>query len=577
MKMDEKDTIKKSAPQGKGKGKNKKQVLNLDEFVNAGQTAAGFAAVPTGSWAEIMDDEEIESKDYGKHNDVIILPTAPKSIRGPDIDLNQVPTEPPFMCYLSNLPFDVSVNEVRRFFKDTHVKNVELLRDSGNGGRSRGQCICEFFNRENLINAFTINQETIKNRPIKLSLRSFEQERSERYGNDRYGNNNDRYGRNADRSDGGEDRTAGDWRAGKQERPMSNFSSNRPYSDSNNHSFNQNRNRDYNQQRNYGGSDSFGGGSDRPNYGGGYNNNCNYNNRQQRMDRSLNNAFPENSNQNRGDYMSKNPDSFQSRKEDEPIKERPRLMLEKRTVPRPELQPPPTQQQPSVNLDSSSQHSNRSESENEDTLRRSTTQEPEKPVERKKLVLLPPSKKENTEPAEVEVKPASNNIFGEAKPKDTAKRQQEIEKKVQQQAQEIEKELSERLEKQPISDRPINESRERRRDYNNKRLSDSGSSHTGGHDRPHYNRSSRGGGGPRNYEDRPSNRMSGGNYRGNTTRDNNNRSMNNNDYNSSNENHRSYEDRSSNRMSGQQRNNRQNQDNLQTNFNKFDVLGHEMD
>lgn len=153
--------------------------MNLNEFVNAGSTQAGFTAVPAMRWSDVMDGDDEDSNDYGSNKDgVIHLPTAPKSIRGPDIDMNQVPTQPPFTCYLSNLPFEASEDEIRKFFRDLKVLRIDLQRDAGSSGRIlRGQGSCEFADRQSLIDAFTLNQETIKNRPIKLSLRSYDQGR----------------------------------------------------------------------------------------------------------------------------------------------------------------------------------------------------------------------------------------------------------------------------------------------------------------------------------------------------------------------------------------------------------------
>lgn len=174
--MEEKDT-KKNVSQGKGKGKNKKQTMNLNEFVNAGQTQVGFTAVPAMRWSDVMDDEEDDPNSYGSKNQdsVIVLPNAPKSIRGPDIDLNQVPNQPPFICYLSNLPYEASEDDIQKFFKDIKITRIELSKEPGLSGRMRGQGTCEFPDRQTLIDAFTYNQDTIKNRQIKLSLNSFEQ------------------------------------------------------------------------------------------------------------------------------------------------------------------------------------------------------------------------------------------------------------------------------------------------------------------------------------------------------------------------------------------------------------------
>lgn len=96
-----------------------------------------------------MDDEDDASNDYGNQDNLVVLPNAPKSIRGPDIDINKVPTQPPFVCYLSNLPFDSSVDDIQRFFKDLKADKIDLVRDQN--GKPRGQAVVEFSDRQTLI------------------------------------------------------------------------------------------------------------------------------------------------------------------------------------------------------------------------------------------------------------------------------------------------------------------------------------------------------------------------------------------------------------------------------------------
>jgi hypothetical protein len=65
-----------------------------------------------------------EENDYGGPKVVInraALPTAPRAARGPNLDLSQVPNEPPFTAYVGNLPFDATAEDVERFFKGLRV------------------------------------------------------------------------------------------------------------------------------------------------------------------------------------------------------------------------------------------------------------------------------------------------------------------------------------------------------------------------------------------------------------------------------------------------------------------------
>ena len=49
------------------------------------------------------------------------LPTAPRAARGVDIDMDRVPTRPPFTAYVGNLPFDMEDEELELFFRGLEV------------------------------------------------------------------------------------------------------------------------------------------------------------------------------------------------------------------------------------------------------------------------------------------------------------------------------------------------------------------------------------------------------------------------------------------------------------------------
>lgn len=51
----------------------------------------------------------------------VVLPTAPKASRDYDDISDNVPKDPPFCAYLSNLPYDVEENEIADFFRDMKV------------------------------------------------------------------------------------------------------------------------------------------------------------------------------------------------------------------------------------------------------------------------------------------------------------------------------------------------------------------------------------------------------------------------------------------------------------------------
>ena len=86
-----------------------------------------------------------------------------------------MPTQPPFTCYISNLSFEATDDDIHKFFKELKLLRVEISKETGLNNRMRGQAICEFSDRQSLIEAFTLNQEPIRGRPVKLSLFSYDQ------------------------------------------------------------------------------------------------------------------------------------------------------------------------------------------------------------------------------------------------------------------------------------------------------------------------------------------------------------------------------------------------------------------
>lgn len=51
----------------------------------------------------------------------MVLPTAPKAARGLDDYGDKIPQQPPYIAYLSNLPYDVDEEEIAEFFGNLKV------------------------------------------------------------------------------------------------------------------------------------------------------------------------------------------------------------------------------------------------------------------------------------------------------------------------------------------------------------------------------------------------------------------------------------------------------------------------
>lgn len=63
--------------------------------------------------------------DYGRKTEKVVLPTAPRAARVQEDD-SKIPQDPPYMAYLTNLPYDVNEEELINFFQDMKV-NVKVI------------------------------------------------------------------------------------------------------------------------------------------------------------------------------------------------------------------------------------------------------------------------------------------------------------------------------------------------------------------------------------------------------------------------------------------------------------------
>lgn len=51
-----------------------------------------------------------------------ILPTAPRSAREPNVDRSRLPRSPPYTAFLGNLPYDVTEDSIKDFFRGLAVR-----------------------------------------------------------------------------------------------------------------------------------------------------------------------------------------------------------------------------------------------------------------------------------------------------------------------------------------------------------------------------------------------------------------------------------------------------------------------
>ncbi len=70
----------------------------------------------------------------------------------PSIDYARLPTVGPFMCFIGNLPFDASEQQIKEAFPDTSIVNVKIPRDQETQ-KPRGFAYLELSDQDSLIKA----------------------------------------------------------------------------------------------------------------------------------------------------------------------------------------------------------------------------------------------------------------------------------------------------------------------------------------------------------------------------------------------------------------------------------------
>lgn len=56
-----------------------------------------------------------------------ILPTAPRAAREPNIDRSRLPRSPPYTAFLGNLPYDVTEDSIKDFFRGLNVSSPSCI------------------------------------------------------------------------------------------------------------------------------------------------------------------------------------------------------------------------------------------------------------------------------------------------------------------------------------------------------------------------------------------------------------------------------------------------------------------
>ncbi|XP_038608060.1 eukaryotic translation initiation factor 4B [Tachyglossus aculeatus] len=198
------------------KKKNKKgKTLTLTDFLaeDGGSGGGGgptFVPKPV-SWADETDDLEgdVSTTWHSNEDDMYrvapidrsILPTAPRAAREPNIDRSRLPRSPPYTAFLGNLPYDVTEESIKDFFRGLNISAVRLPREPSNPERLKGFGYAEFEDLDSLLSALNLNEESLGNRRIRVDVADQAQDKDR---DDRC------FGRDRNRDS---DKTDTDWRA----------------------------------------------------------------------------------------------------------------------------------------------------------------------------------------------------------------------------------------------------------------------------------------------------------------------------------------------------------------------------
>uniref|UniRef100_A0A0D9R6B5 Eukaryotic translation initiation factor 4B n=1 Tax=Chlorocebus sabaeus TaxID=60711 RepID=A0A0D9R6B5_CHLSB len=198
------------AASAKKKNKKAKTISLTDFLAEDGGTGGGstYVSKPV-SWADETDDLEGISTTWHSNDDNVhmappdrsILPTAPRAAREPNIDQSRLPKSPPYPTFLGNLPYDVTEESIKEFFRGLNISAVRLPREPSNPERLKGFGYAEFEKLDSLLSALSLNEESLGNRRIQVDFADQVQDKD---WDDRS------FGRNRNRDS---DKTDTDWRA----------------------------------------------------------------------------------------------------------------------------------------------------------------------------------------------------------------------------------------------------------------------------------------------------------------------------------------------------------------------------
>lgn len=75
------------------------------------------------------------------YKEKLLLPTAPRAARGADVDESKIPSSAPYTAYIANLPYDIEVEDVSKFFHGLRVSSaIHLSLSETRNNLTLGTC-----------------------------------------------------------------------------------------------------------------------------------------------------------------------------------------------------------------------------------------------------------------------------------------------------------------------------------------------------------------------------------------------------------------------------------------------------
>lgn len=193
------------ASTGKKGKKSKGTVISLQSFLSNGSDA------PVGTTQvskKVRNYDGDDSDDGGSSLPLVLqLPTAPRANRIFEDD--SIPHKPPFLAYITNLPFDANEEDIYDFFGEESIVSLRLPREDGETGRVRGFGYVEFDTRDDLIHVLSLPDPSIKGRRIRIDLSNENEQQNNRQRTNRRGYDGF--------SNASENRDSTNWRRDNQE------------------------------------------------------------------------------------------------------------------------------------------------------------------------------------------------------------------------------------------------------------------------------------------------------------------------------------------------------------------------